>query len=84
MSLKNLKNVLKENKLSFGTESTIKNLKKGKVKEVFISKNCPEDIKKRIEYYSNIAGCACSTLDLTNEELGILCKKPFFVNCCFY
>ena len=84
MELKNLKNALKENKLFMGTESTIKALKKGKVKEVFISKNCPEYIRKRIKNYSEISGSICTELDLTNEELGILCKKHFSINCCFY
>lgn len=84
MSLKNLNNALKENKLFVGTESTLKALKKGKVKEVFISKNCPEYIKKRIKNYSEISESIYTELDLTNEDLGILCKKPFSINCCFY
>lgn len=84
MSLKELKSAIKENKIIIGTERTIKESKKGKPKEVFIAKNCPEDIKKQLKHYCNISKITFTELEETNEELGILCKKPFSINSCYY
>jgi large subunit ribosomal protein L30e len=84
MSLDNLKKAIKEDKLIIGTERTLKSLKKGIVKEVFVSKNCPEDLKNQIKKYVEISGIKISELEETNLEIGTLCKKPFSVNLCCY
>tara|TARA_Y100000310_G_scaffold308868_1_gene352407 strand:- start:2165 stop:2410 length:246 start_codon:yes stop_codon:yes gene_type:complete len=80
----NLSDALKQGKVVIGTESTLKALKNGKVKEVFLAKNCPEDLKKQIERYCEISGAKLNKLDQTNEELGVTCKKPFSINSCYY
>ena len=50
MSLDLLKKILKEKKVVFGTDRTIKKLKRGVCQKVFLSSNCPketeEDIRK--------------------------------------
>jgi large subunit ribosomal protein L30e len=84
MSLDNLKKVIKGKKLIIGTERTLKALKQGTIKEVFVSKNCPENLKKQIKKYGEISGILISELEETNEEIGTLCKKPFSVNLCCY
>ncbi len=84
MSLDNLKKAIKENKLIIGTERTLKALKQGTAKEVFVSKNCPEDLRAEIKNYGEISGITISELEETNEEIGALCKKPFSVNLCCY
>lgn len=60
-----------------GSKSTLKNLKIGKIKKVYIAKNCPEDISGDIKHYSKLNKCEVVELDENNEEIGILCKKPF-------
>jgi len=84
MSLNNLKKAIKENKLIIGTERTLKALKQGTTKEVFISKNCPEDLRKQVKHYGEVSGISISELEETNEEIGTLCKKPFSINLCCY
>lgn len=84
MGIKELKTAIKENKLVMGTEKTIKDLKRGKVTEVFVSKNCPEDLKRQIRHYCKLSKIMLSELEETNEELGTLCKKPFSINICYY
>jgi ribosomal protein L30E len=84
MSLIKLKKALSEQEVVFGTERTIKALKTKKVSEVFISKNCPEDLKERIIKYSKINGANVNELKEINKELGAVCKKPFAVNVCYY
>ena len=82
MSLDNLKKAIKEKKLIIGTEETIKSLKKGEVKEVFVAKNCPGILRRKVKSYSEIIGATFSELEETNEEIGSICKKPFSINLC--
>jgi len=80
----NILDALKQGKIVIGTGSTLKALKKGKVKGVFLAKNCPEDIRKQIKKYCEISEIKLNELDQTNEELGATCKKPFSINSCYY
>jgi ribosomal protein L30E len=80
MSLKDLKLALKEKKVFIGTERTIKMLKAGKVEAVFISDNCPDELRNEIKHYGSLMGAKLVELDKSNEELGAVCKKPFSVN----
>ena len=84
MSLDNLKKAIKGKKLTIGTEKTIKALKKGEAKEVFISRNCPELLRKQVKNYAEISKIAVSELKESNEEIGTICKKPFSINLCCY
>ena len=84
MSLDNLKKAIKEKKLIIGTEETIKSLKKGEVKEVFVAKNCPGILRRKVKNYGEITGAIITELEETNEEIGSICKKPFSINLCCY
>jgi len=84
MSLASLKKALKEKKVILGTERALKLMKNGKVTEVFVSSNCPKEIREQIEYYSGILGCKVNELDIPNTEMGAVCKKPFSVNVICY
>lgn len=72
-----IKKNLKSKKLIIGTDITIKNMKLGKIKKIFLSSNCPENTKKDIEYYSKISKIDVINLSQKNDELGLICKKPF-------
>jgi len=84
MNLDNLKKAIKEKKLTIGTEKTIKALKRGEAKEVFISRNCPVLLRKKVKNYAEISNIAVSELKESNEEIGTICKKPFSINLCCY
>ena len=66
-------------KVIIGAKRTIKYLKLGKIEKVFVAKNAPEDIVKDIEYYSKLVGAEVVKLDISNEELGAVLKKPIKV-----
>jgi len=66
-------------KLVIGSRRTIKYLKLGKVSKVFIAKNAPEDIRSDIEYYAKLGNVEVINVNLNNEELGAVLKKPFKV-----
>ena len=72
-----IKKYIKENKAIIGTEETIKGLKKGTIREVFLSANCPENVKETIQRYVKISSIKMNELDIPNDELGVICKKPF-------
>jgi len=80
MSLEDLKKYLDKEKLVFGTEKTLKDLKKGLLEQVFLASNTKEDIKESFEKYSKLSGVKIEVLNMPNDELGIVCKKPFSIS----
>lgn len=75
-----IKKLLKEKKLVIGTERTLKNLKLGRVDKVILTSNCPEKIQKDIEYYAGLGKAESIKIKYPNEELGIMCRKPFAIS----
>ena len=51
--------------------------KMNELKKVYVSSNCPEDVLSDLEHYAKIHGVELVKLKENNEELGIICKKPF-------
>ena len=79
-SITEIKTALKKNKLILGTERTIKELKLGKLARVFATNNCPENVKKDLEYYGLLAETPVEYLSIPNDELGVICKKQFAIS----
>lgn len=75
-----IKKNLKTDKLVIGTDKTVKLLKLGKLAKVFIANNTPEITENDLNYYSRINNVEISKLKIDNEELGVLCKKPFSIS----
>ncbi len=80
MTLDEIKKIIKDKKLVIGTEQTIKNLKQGKIKKVYLSSNCPKKVKEDIVHYAKTFGSEVEVLDVRNDELGVACKKPFSIS----
>ena len=78
--MKDLKEALKDKKTIIGAKRTLKFLKLGKLKKVYIASNCPKDIKDDVDHYAKINDIDVIDLKENNEELGILCKKSFFIS----
>ena len=78
--LEEVKKNLKSKKLVFGTETTIKNMKLGKVSKVFVSTNAPAGIKQDLDHYAKLAGVQIISAGMQNNELGIYCKKSHLVS----
>jgi len=75
-----IKKLLKTKKLVIGTKSCIDKIKKGKLEKIFVSSNCPKTVKEDIMYYAKLSQTKIENLNSTNEELGIICKKPFSIS----
>ncbi len=75
-----IRKLLKSKSFIIGSERTLKNLKLGKVSKVYVSSNCSEKTKDAIEHYSKLSKVKVVKLKYPNDELGILCKKPFSIS----
>ena len=84
MSLEDLKKAVKEKELTLGSRQTLDKVKTGKVKVVYITKDCPEIVKNDLLHYTKITEVKVDTLDITASELGAIVKKQFSVSVLSY
>ena len=75
-----IKKMLKLGSIIIGTGKTLKNLKLGRVQKVLVSSNCPEKVEKDITYYAGLSGAEFHKLEYPNDELSVICKKPFSIS----
>ena len=79
MSIEEIKKHLKTPNLVIGAEKTLKALRNNELIKVFIASNAPENVVKDLEYYASISKIEVEKLDVPNDELGTVCKKPFAI-----
>ena|SRR3989338_3998736 len=79
-NLLELKAKLQDGKAVLGTASTVKRLQAGTLGKIFLASNCPDTIKKEIRHLAGLSQIQIAELGLDNEELGVFCKKNFFVS----
>lgn len=77
---KEIKSLLKTKKLVLGTKQTIKNIKRNKLEKFFIAENCNPETKKDLTQYAKITEVKAINLKNSNQELGVICKKPFAIS----
>jgi large subunit ribosomal protein L30e len=75
-----IKKMVKAGNFVVGTERTVKGLRTGKVQKVLVSSNCPAKVEKSINYYAGMSGATVHKLEYPNDELGIICKRPFSIS----
>ena len=75
MSLSKLKEAIKNKNIVYGTQVTLKNLKLGKTKTVFLARDCPNETKDKIKKYS----AEVIELDEPSNEIALICKRAHSV-----
>ena len=75
-----IKKVLKENDVIYGRDRVIKGITSGHLKQVILSDNCSESVKEEIERYCAISKIPVEVLEVSNDELGTISKKPFSIS----
>ncbi|MBI2542530.1 ribosomal L7Ae/L30e/S12e/Gadd45 family protein [Candidatus Woesearchaeota archaeon] len=75
-----IKKMMKSGGVIIGTEKTVKSLKLGKIQKILLSSNCPAQVEKDISYYAGLSGTELHKIDYPNDELGVICKKPFSIS----
>jgi large subunit ribosomal protein L30e len=76
---KELKIKVQEGNAIIGADRVLKSLKSGSLAKIFLASNCRVDLKADIEHYAKISGVPVVSLEMNNEELGVFCKKNFFI-----
>lgn len=74
-----IKKLLKENKLVFGSDEVLKGLRLGRFSKIFLASNSSAGLKEDVNNYASVSGVEVVTTALQNTELGDLCKKPFAI-----
>ena len=75
-----IKKLLKAGNVIIGTEKSVKSLKLGRVQKILLSSNCPAGVEKNINYYAGLNDAEIHKLEFPNDELGVICKKPFSIS----
>lgn len=79
-NLVKIKKSLDAGSIIVGFKEVKKSLMKNEVKEIFVASNCPESSKDELERLSEINSIPLVILKQANDELGIICKKPFNIS----
>lgn len=80
VNIEEIKKLLKEDKIIIGSKTIIKNLRNNQLKKIFISDNCKDETVNDIEQYCKINNTEVIKLNYPNDELGVICKKPFAIS----
>lgn len=75
-----LTDALKSEKIIFGEERILKLLKTGKIKTVFVSSNVKKDVEDEIDNLAKLSKVEIVKLTIPNNEVGVICKKPFSIS----
>ena len=80
MSMEQLKKALKEEKCTFGLNETMKKIRWGKAKTVFLAHDCNAKVKEKILQYKKIENIQVIELEINGAEIGALSKKQFSIS----
>lgn len=75
-----IKKLLTTDKILIGTDKTKKALKRGQVAKVFLCSNVNQETREDIMYYQGLSDVPVVELKEKNDELGVICKKPFSIS----
>ena len=76
-----IKKLIATPKIIIGTQRTLKGIRAGKIAKIFLAKNVKETTRSDIETYAKAEGnIEIVSLELLNDELGTMCKKPFAIS----
>jgi large subunit ribosomal protein L30e len=78
--MENIRKLLDEDKLIIGSKVVIKKLNNNLIEKVFIAKNCKPETKNDINKLAKLSGIETTELDMSNDELGTYCRKPFHIS----
>tara|TARA_Y100000310_G_C20022229_1_gene507922 strand:- start:127 stop:417 length:291 start_codon:yes stop_codon:yes gene_type:complete len=78
--LSELKEMIQKGKATIGIDRVMKELRIGHLSKIFLAKNCRQDLREDVKHYASLSSIPVVELSLDNEELGVFCKKNFFVS----
>lgn len=75
-----IKDLLETDKLVIGSKIALKGLKEGLVSKIYLAKNAPENMVDDVNHYAELSQAQVVQLGIDNEELGVVCRKPFLIS----
>jgi large subunit ribosomal protein L30e len=75
-----IKKHLASGKIIIGAQRVLKQVRKGKIEKVYVSANASPRTKEDIRRACVTGSISCVDLSQTNEEMGVVCKKPFSIS----
>ena len=75
-----LRSLIDSKKIIIGTKRTLKYLISGKLDKVFLSSNPPKAETETVKLYCKSGNVKLEVLDIPNDELGVICRKPFSIS----
>lgn len=75
-----IRKAIEDKKVVIGTDTSLNNLKRGSLSKVFITVNCPDNVRSDILHYAKLSKTEFVELKYSNDELGALCKKQHFIS----
>jgi large subunit ribosomal protein L30e len=75
-----LRKLIEEKKVTIGTHATTRALKADGLKRVVIANNLAAPTREAINRYKAVGGVAVEEMSVSNDELGLMCKKPFSIS----
>ena len=75
-----IKKAVEAGKAKLGYKEVMRGLEQGTIKEVYLSANAPESHERDISQACKLAGISCTKVEQANDELGVVCKKPFSIS----
>lgn len=80
INVSEIRKITKSKEAVIGTKEVLKNLKLGRISKLYLTSNCPEDIREKTLHYAKSGKASVFNLDIPNDELGIICKKPYSIS----
>ena len=77
--MKELKTKVQDKKAVIGKERVLKLLRAKSLSKVYLVSNCPKDLRADVTHYAKLTKTPVVELEFNNEELGLFCKKNFFI-----
>ena len=77
-NLEQIRKLLGDESVVIGGDVTLKDLKRGKTKKVYLASNCSSETKEGIRQYAE--GVEVVDLPVPNDELGTFCRKRFSIS----
>lgn len=63
-----------------GLEKTMKALQKNELSHIYVAKNCPDATIADLKAKATLGSVPLTKLTYPNNELGVICKKPFSIS----
>lgn len=75
MTIDDIKKLSKQHKLVLGSNEVLKQLKQGKISQIYLASNIPADLEDDIRYNAKVAEVSVDKTALPNDEVGMAFKR---------